>query len=154
MQFNKKLFIILGLALLVLLIFITLVITRFLMGPSEQQQATGPSPTTVPTLTPVPPLNQEYERIGQFTEEYAVAQASADAAMADELEQSTKVAALLDIVPHQGSLFRLTYNYDLLTFQLYISREDAAAANTEFDSFLESKGINRSWITDLEIVLE
>lgn len=154
MFFNKKLTIILGLALLVLIIFITLVITRFLIGPSEQQQATGPSPTTVPTLTPVPPLNQEYERIGQFTEEYAVAQASADAAMADELEQSTKVAGLLDIVPYQGTLFRFDYSYDLLTFQLFIPRDEATAANTEFEEFLQSQGVDRSWITDLEIVLE
>lgn len=154
MQFNKKIIIILGLALLVLLIFITLVITRFLMGPPAQQQTTGPSPTTVPTLTPVPPLNEEYEKIGQFTEEYAQAQASADAAMAEEHEQTAKVAELLDLVPYQGRLFRLNYSYELLTFQLYIPREDAAAANAEFDAFLESKEINRSWITDLEIVLE
>lgn len=156
---NKKYLLLFTIAAIIL--FGMIIMVLLLQGGNLSQNPANPdsitpslSPSATPTAVPQA-LIEEYS-FGQMTDETYIQNEQAVAPTESiQVEESTRVGALLGIVPYQGEYFSLDYNYDTFNYVLTLQRDFLEQGDEEFDEFLKDNGISdRTSLGTFETQLE
>lgn len=133
------------LILIVFLIIITIVLIVLALFPSVGTKNTNlnttiPTPTTTEIIIPTPSdLNKE--AISTVTYSTQAAQLN---------QRAFLLTNLILLLPYQGNLFSLTYDFETDSFSLTLNSQSAIEAKEEFEKFLNQNGIQSSlWIENI-----
>lgn len=130
------------LILIVTLVIITIVLIVLALFPFKNKNDTNPNPL-IPTPTKaevvIPtPSDLNKEAISTVTYSTQAAQLN---------QRPFLLADLILLLPHQGNLFSLTYDFEKDSFNLILNSQRAIEAREEFEGFLSQNGIEDSlWI--------
>lgn len=150
---RSKLFIIAGIGFLAVLIVVIIVVS-FFMGPEDSQTEPLPTPSTVEEVASPPPvtlpINSKSREI--YSPEYIDEAEKQNSADNTKLSRDALVSKMIDTLPYEGSLIRVTYSIADNSVTVSLDSNNTASANNEFDQFLKRNNIeDRSWIQSLVI---
>lgn len=124
---NKKLILIFGSFIVVLIFLFIFFSFKILFGSSNSQL----SPNTDPNGP-----DEEYTREQKELEDQFL----------DEDKRSSRVSQLIDNLPYKGTNFSLIYDYGSLQFTLILLQGKESAGLEEFAGFIKANGIDASLI--------
>lgn len=65
------------------------------------------------------------------------------------------IGKLVEILPYQGKLFSLSYDYSKDSFTLYLNKNDQQGAEKEFEAFLKTNDMQgKNWLQNLNTVYQ
>ncbi len=133
------------LILIVTLVIITIILIALALFPSRNKESVNPNtplptPTTIEIVIPTPSdLNKE-----------AISTVTYSTQAAKLNQKAFLLANLILLLPYQGNLFSLAYDYETDSFSLTLNSQSAIEAKEEFERFLNQNGIQNSlWLENI-----
>lgn len=133
------------LILIIVLVIVTIVLVVLALFPFANKGGVNPNeliptPTTTEIVVPTPSdLNKE-----------AISTVTYSSQAAQLNQRPFSLANLILLLPYQGNLFSLTYDYETDSFNLTLNSQRAIDSKEEFESFLKQNKIESSlWIENI-----
>ena len=139
---NKGLLILIGILITITIAVIALSLFPFLGKTPNKPTGVIPTPTKTEIITEFP---SDFNSEAISTVQYSTKAAEIN-------KKEFLIGDLITLLPYNGNLFRLSYDYAKDGFSLIFIRQSLIEAQKEFDSFLNTNGISDpSWIENVVI---